>query len=88
MSPPQCSQSEGCICSADQELSRCLQAAACHLRTLLAASPGADSSRKALLSAVLQSLHALQKALLPRQTSLPSTVLIAAAEGVHMPVPT
>ena len=73
--------------TADQELATELQTAACHLTTLLAERPGAGTGWKALLNAVLQALAAQQKAIAPLQTCLCSAVLLAAAEGTHLPVP-
>lgn len=46
-----------------------------------------DSTSQALLIAVLQSLHALQKALASLPTGLHCSVHPAAAEGTHHPVP-
>ena len=66
---------------ADQELSRCLQTASSHLKKLLEDMPGAHSSRTALLTAVLQSVHVLQKATIAIQTTADPHLVMAAVEG-------
>ena len=66
---------------ADQELSRCLQTASSHLRKLPEDMPGAHSSCTALLTAVLGSMHALQKATMAIQTTADPHLMMAAVEG-------
>ena len=75
------------LLSAEEALGTCLHTAACRLMRLLKDLSSTDSSYQALLSALLQSLHALQKAVAPLQTGLPLSVWLAAVEGTHPPVP-
>lgn len=70
------------LCNAELESVRCLEMATGHLQRLLADACGPVSSRKALLTAVLRSLHALQRALTHMQESTAASELVlAAAEG-------
>ena len=70
------------LCNAELDFVRCLEMAAGHLHRLLADACGPISSRKALLTAVLRSLHALQRALMHMHKSCAASALVlAAAEG-------
>ena len=70
------------LCCAELCFVRCLEMATGHLQRLLADACGPVSSRKALLTAVLRSLHALQRALTHMQESnAASELVLAAAEG-------
>ena len=70
------------LCNAELDSVRCLEMAIGHLQRLLADACGPLSSRSALLTAVLRSLHALQRALTHLQESdAASELVLAAAEG-------
>lgn len=69
---------------AEEDSVRCLETATCHLRALLADRSSAvrSSTTVAFLTAVLQGLHALQRALAPLQETVAgSKLMLAAAEG-------
>ena len=69
---------------AEESIVRCLETATRHLRALLAdrCSAVRSSTSVAFLTAILQGLHALQRALAPLQEALAGSKLMrAAAEG-------
>ena len=69
---------------AEETIARCLETATRHLRALLADRSSAvrSSTTVAFLTAILQGLHALQRALAPVQGAVPGSKLMrAAAEG-------